>query len=123
MKYLKTYEQNNLDLIKCVKSGDINKIEEIIETADLDAQDSYGSTALIWSAYTHNFEITKLLIEYGADWNIEDKVTDTNYQNKSYNGKDFLDYFKGGNKTIVMNSYPDKYKEYLIKKDAGKYNL
>ena len=31
MKYLKTYEQNNLDLIKCVKSGDINKIEEIIE--------------------------------------------------------------------------------------------
>ena len=37
--------------------------------------------------------------------------------------KDFLDYFKGGNKTIVMNSYPDKYKEYLIKKDAGKYNL
>ena len=61
------------------------------------------------------FDIIKLLIEYNADWNIKKNDIDfiDNLNNGGYN--DFVDTLK--------KEYPEKYKKYLIKKEADKYNL
>ena len=66
-------------------------------------------------------DMLDILINAGADWNIKD-----------FEDNDFLDYFGQplkkkynivGKKDDIIKKYPDKYKEYLIKKEAEKYNL
>lgn len=54
------------------------------------------------------------LIEHDADWNI-----------KNFSNFDFIDILKKHNHifNIIINKYPNKYKNYLIKKEAEKYNL
>lgn len=99
--------------------------------ADLNIQNNHGDTALICAiAYTasHYDELVltskfyksipqesikkvKLLIDAGADWNI-----------KNADDKDFLD-FLDDYKEEIINLYPEQYKEYLMKKNANKYNL
>lgn len=51
------------------------------------------------------------LIRAGADWNAKDN-----------NNKDFLDYLPNY-KDEIIRKFPDKYKDYLMKQDAGKYNI
>lgn len=42
--------------------------------ANVDVQDErHGRTALHWAAYHDKFEIVKLLVNKGADWNIKDR--------------------------------------------------
>ena len=82
--------------------------------AYLDIKNNNDITALIYAtkAYGNNFEMCKLLIDAGADWNIKD----------AYN-KDFLDWLRDKDKKRIIELYPDKYDEYLMKKNAEKYNL
>ena len=81
--------------------------------ADVNIQNNYGSTALILSSLGSRYlKTVQLLIEAGADWNIKNK-----------HDKDFLDYLCDEYIKIIIKYYPEKYKEYLIKKNAEKYNL
>jgi hypothetical protein len=50
------------------------------------------------------------LIEYGADWNL-----------LNINNKDFLDNLS--DPKLIIEKYPEKYKNYLIKKEVQEYNL
>jgi len=82
--------------------------------ADVNIQNYFNRTALIYMSgnYIYNLTIIKLLIDAGADWNIKDD-----------NGMDFLDYLKIEQKEKIIKLYPEKYKEYLIRKNVEKYNL
>ena len=154
MKYLKTFENNNLieHLINSIKADRLYKVKELIEKkgvdknsnigshkstplmvavslhrkdiinylisidVNLDAQESYGgNTALMKAALNSlsHYDIVKILIEAGADWNIKNK-----------SNKDFLDnmIFDARRKQLIKD-YPEKYEEYLAKKEAEKYNL
>lgn len=79
--------------------------------ADLNVKND-NSTPLITSAYNGWMKRVKMFIEAGADWNIKDEED-----------KDFLDYLRKKKKEKIINLYPELYKEYLMKKDAEKYNL
>jgi len=80
--------------------------------------DVNGYTSLLYTAsriyYSMEYYgVITFLINNGADWNIQ-----------SNSGFDFLDII--GNDLYIksiIDSYPDKYKKYLIKKEANKYNL
>ena len=48
------------------------------------------------------------LIDAGADWNIKEKIFNT----------DFMFYLDDNVKKDIINKYPEKYKQYLIKKRA-----
>jgi len=151
MKYLKTYEQinqvNSQDLISAAVCNDLQEVKKLIRSGtNLDLQDNYGSTALIlasynnyieivkelikaganvdlqdvegntaliWTSYNNYIEIVKELIKAGADWNIKDND----------NNNDFLDYLEPKDKKQIIEEFPEEYKNYLMKKDAEKYNL
>jgi ankyrin repeat protein len=80
--------------------------------AKLDLQDSQGRTALIKAALTRKDKVVLELIELDADWAIEDN-----------DGQDFLDYTDYKHSSLLKEKYPEKYEEYLFKKDANKYNI
>jgi len=136
MDLIEAVESNNLKMVKeLIKAGanlDIldnigntalilasyrNNIEiakELIKAgANVNSQDKYGSTALIYASYKNNIEITKELIKAGADWNLK------NYDNDYY----FLNYLVEEDKDKIIEEFPEEYENYLIKKDAEKYNL
>ena len=93
------------------KNTSTNKIKLLINAgADVNIKNNYGNTALILASSRNQIENVKLLIEAGADWNL-----------KNDEDSDFLDYLSNNN--VIIELYPDQYKEYLIKKDAEKYNL
>jgi ankyrin repeat protein len=69
-----------MTLIDQVKLGNITKAQELItQGVDLNTQDEYGYTALIWAASYSNPDIAKVLLDVGADKTIQD-----------YNGHDAL---------------------------------
>jgi hypothetical protein len=55
----------------------------------------------------------QILIESGANWNIKN----------NFSNFDFFDLLYNEDEEIIIEDYPDKYKDYLMKKDADKYNL
>lgn len=71
-----------------------------------------------YCAYWRDIQIVYLLIESGADWNLKDST------NADRNHDDFInytDFYKMTNHFI--NKYPEKYKEYLLKKQCDIYNI
>ena len=109
------------ELFFAIEIYDVGMVELLITAGvDLDITDIKGNTALILVADYHNseyqIEMIKLLIDNGADWNIKNVYKD-----------DFLDkLYNNGNekiKNIIIELYPEKYEEYLMKKNAEKYNL
>jgi len=81
--------------------------------ADVNIQDNDDDTPLFYAAYKTNIMLIKLLTDAGADWFIKNKFD--NY---------FIDYIiESGKDTELINLYPDKYKEYLMIKNAEKYNI
>lgn len=146
MRYIKKFEKLTNDLIYFVRNHNIESVKRLINVGvDLNEQDNDGTTPLTWAASNSYIQIIKLLVNAGADLNIQNNKGQTSliiaaayasieaivllidggadWNIKDNDGKDFLDYFKGGNKIIVINSYPNEYKEYVMKKDANKYNL
>jgi ankyrin repeat protein len=67
-------EKNAKDLHEAVKNGDITKVEQILslgkENIDIDLTNEYGETALHLAAGIGNEKIVKLLIDNGADINL-----------------------------------------------------
>lgn len=63
------------ELLQAVKNDDINQVYYILKSgkANINAQDTGGETALIRDVRYGNLEITKYLIESGADVNIKSK--------------------------------------------------
>lgn len=80
--------------------------------ANIDYVDSDKKSALIWSSEREHFDVMKLLIEEGANWNIIDVYM-----------HDFFDYLTAKQQQDIMNKYPEQYKEYIMKKTATKFNV
>ena len=69
-------------------------------------------TALMIAGIMNSFEMLRLLIEAGADWSLKN-----NYK------KDFFHYLMEDKEEIIIEDYPEEYKEYLWRKDVEKYNI
>jgi ankyrin repeat protein len=80
--------------------------------SDLNHQDDSGETALMMAGDVNSFTMLQILIEAGSNWLIEDN-----------HGYDFFDYLLEDVQKMIIEDYPEKYKEYKIWKDAKKYNL
>jgi uncharacterized protein len=60
-------------LMKAVKANDVNRVAELIaEGADVDQLDPNGDPPLVQAAYLGHDEITRLLLEAGADLDARD---------------------------------------------------
>ena len=93
---------------------------------------SNGNTTLIdfsfYSSLNKLYDIDMLchIIDKGADWSIVNfdgkDFMDALYYNNSIHPK--LQYSEKDNIiNDIIKKYPEKYKEYLIKKDSNKYNI
>lgn len=61
------------------QDGDLQRVKELVsESYPLNIIDAAGKTPLHYAVENENFEITKVLIEAGADVNAHDKTTATN---------------------------------------------
>lgn len=97
-----------MTLINYVKLGNFTKAQELITSGvNLNHQDEYGYTALIWAASYSKPDMVKLLLDAGADKDI----TDVNNHSALY----WANYYK--NKEII--SLLDD-KPVLTKKKKGK---
>jgi hypothetical protein len=91
----------------------VNIIKSLIKYGiDVNLRNTLGSSPLNMAIDTLNEDIALLLIDAGADWNIVDNE-----------GLDFFDRLTTKSRNIIIEKYPEKYKQYLIKKEANKYNL
>jgi len=62
-----------MNLIDYVKLGNVTKVKELIASGvNLNYQDEYGYTALIWAACYDKPEMVQLLLNSGADKDITD---------------------------------------------------
>lgn len=97
-----------MNLIDYVKLGNVTKVQELIAAnVNLNHQDEYGYTPLIWAVNYSQYDIVKLLLDAGADKDI----TDAWKNNALY----WANYYK--NKEII--SLLDN-KQVLTKKKKGK---
>jgi ankyrin repeat protein len=142
----------NDELLKySLNTASLEKIRDLIRKgADINCKNTRGNTPLINSITKSFTSCTKLLINHGADTNITNNLGETalhilaksfNYKFKKYSiiadllinsnidlnkknneNKDALDINEILKKHI-KNNHPDKYENYLIKKDADKYNI
>ena len=119
MKYIKTYEQNNLQdsyrFIEAAKEGDLKVVKELLKRSDIDVniQNIDGNTALIWASYEGHLDIVKELL----------KRSDIDLNIKDNDDKDFFDYLKEDQKEVIIKEFPEQYQRYLIRKKASKYNI
>ena len=125
MKHLKRFEtitqdEINKDLVYQVFRYDLvedeclENMKDLIDNqnANIDYIDDDGETALMVSAFRQRYKIMFYLINKNANWN-----------KKSSNGNDFIKYLSIEDRRRIKTVFPEKYQEYLIKKEAEKYNL
>ena len=82
--------------------------------ADVNIKDGDDDSPLYLSTLNGDMEICKLLIDFGADMNAKNGI---------YKNHGNFDFLTGVEEEEIIKSYPEKYKEYLIMRDAEKYNL
>jgi len=112
-----TDKEGNTALMWAIRLFHLNIVEKLINSgANIFIKNNIGNTALILAAINENLDAINLLIVAGADWHI-----------KNMHNKDFFDYLNYESESYakdIIVKYPEKYKEYLIKKEAEeKYNL
>lgn len=66
-------------LLNCTIMNDAKSVEALIKGgADINHQDSNGDTALMYAAwYNKNYDVSKLLIKYGADPTLKNSSSDS----------------------------------------------
>ena len=106
------YSINNINIMKIlIKNG-----------ANVNFQDNtnQGHTPLLQASsnklifpFIENYDIIKLLIDSGADWNIKGRMVNIT----------FFDYLPIEYKEKIIKDYPDKYKNYLLQQKADKFNI
>ena len=115
-------------LFVAITNNNVEIVRELLKAgANADIKNYFGNTPLILVArdrFTRNkvrsgydfdkYEenILEELIMAGADWNL-----------KNIDGEDFFDFLIDYFRQPLREKYPEKYKEYIMKKDADKYNL
>ena len=113
INYIDTSNDNMTPLMVSIVRNRIEITKYLIENgADTNSQDVDGKTPLMYAGSMNSFEMVQLLIEAGVDWNIKDD-----------NGDDFFELLDDEMIKDVIENYPDEYKDYLMKKEAEKYNL
>lgn len=83
--------------------------------ADINITNKMGFTPLMQSIFTERYNMMHIIISRDADWNI-----------KNSNGQDFIDLLLVYNNIIhdgVILKYPDKYEQYIIKKEINKFKI
>ena len=101
-------------LISAVEKYFIDGVKILIKAgANLNLTNNIKRTALFYAAFYKYINIVDILIDAGADWNIKDDA----------NNEDFLEQLDKEDIDIIIKKYPEKYKKYLIKKQADKFNL
>ena len=80
--------------------------------ANIDHVDKDNRSALIWAASRKHFDIVKLLIEKGANWNIIDVYH-----------KEFHNYLTEQEYIEIINEYPEQYELYKMKNSTKKFNI
>lgn len=152
MKYIKAYENSNLEyhLINSIKSDRLYKVKELIEKKGVDKnfKNKYLRTPLMTATILEKKDIVKYLLSINVDLNERDYRGDTalifatnntlscpdilydiiesgaDWNIKDNNGKDFMEHILFSHiKNIIINKYPEKYDMYLCKKEAEKYNI
>lgn len=106
-----------MNLIDYVKLGNITKVQELIDAkVNLNHQDEYGYTALIWAASYSKPDMVKLLLNSGAD----DEITDIDKHNALYwaNYYGHPEVIELLNKSLDGKNLSDK--KILTKKKKGK---
>ena len=118
MKHLKSYETKKLpeiawELVDAIECGKIAKLEKLLKSKpNLDFKIDDTETLLFIAAGIDFIEAIIILTNAGADWFIENRV-----------GQYFIDYLRPHHKYKLKSLYPEKYKEYELRKKANKYNL
>ena len=109
-----TTEEKNKTLGLAAAYGDIHTVKILIEMGniDLDHQDNFGRTALIWAAKNKRPEIVSMLISAGANIEIEDHHGQTSYM--LINADDF-------DEDKENSSFREQNHDFLFKHDNG-YN-
>lgn len=119
-------------LIKAAHCHNIDLINLLIKSgADLNIQDNDGETALIKASRSESVRTMCKLIDAGADWNIKrnydyiKRSRNSAYRKrvKYFTDIDFFEMLAPRYQKIIKEKYPEKYEEYLAKKNAEKYNL
>ena len=97
-----------MTLIDYVKLGNITKVQElIVQGVDLNVQDEYGYTALIWAASYSNPDIAKVLLDAGADKTIKDyEGHDALYWANYYGCQEVIDLLTEPSVTIESIALP-----------------
>lgn len=81
--------QKNEDLQTAAKAGDLKGVVAAIEEgADINFQDYYGRTALIYAAEKGYLDIVKFLVDKGAKVNVQDFTSGTALIVATANGHD-----------------------------------
>src|ERR1051325_3868072 len=63
------------DLMMAASRGDAAEVQSLLDSgAQIDAQDVFGNTALIYAAAAGHLEIVELLLRYGARADIKNQV-------------------------------------------------
>lgn len=111
------YQEGWTPLMFAAQQGNLEIVKFLIDCgADLNIQTIFGYTALMIASLNKSyFNVVLSLIKSGAEWNI--------YYDKKKSGKTFLDFLSLKQRQTVIKMFPDKYEEYLIKKDAELYNM
>jgi len=135
MKYLKLFENKKVNweskIIKMISTSITSYFTNIfLDDVDVNEVDELNYTPLnllayhTFSTFSTNihyylclpfdvkFKMFKLLIDKDADWNITD-----------FDGNDFIHYLDDDMKKKIIESYPDKYQEYIMRQEVKKYNL
>jgi ankyrin repeat protein len=72
---------NEMQLIEAVKTGEANRVQDLIESGwDLEQKDNNGWTALNWAAGRGDLPIVRLLLDAGADVSNTGRDLRTPYQ-------------------------------------------
>ena len=75
-------------LLDAARAGDVSRVRDAVATADLEARDGEGRTALLLATRANDVEIARLLIAAGADVNAKDGIRDTPYLYAGAEGRD-----------------------------------